>query len=317
MMTKNRIAFPNASSNIKLHSAGIIIKKNIKFTRTGKVGSKRGAIGGFSYQARQRLRRHLLVSGLSVPFAQFGVTLTVPGKVTPDAVDRFKEHADRFFHGVKYIYPSHAIIYRVELQRRKMPHLHLVVYVPIAELQERFPDWQAVFNKDKEGFHYLFEIAFNGYKKAWFKSLESWEERHLIFGGSTHAVKFTSLETASSIRYLCDHQSKAKVAQLGYPGKQWGIVGKKNLVEMEALQDLDLTGSQTSAFLRVLARLKAGTVKAPGKPFGRKVSRNKRYRRGGVLYSSFETVKRLALWAVDEYPAPVTPEKFNPDALPD
>lgn len=318
-MTKNRIAFPGVGSNIKLHKAGIIVKKAIKCTITKKVGSKRGSVGGFSYQARQRLRRYLLVSGLRVPWVSFGVTLTVPGKVTPDAVDRFKEHANRFFMAIKYVYPSHGIIYRVELQQRGMPHLHLVVLCPLSEFSERFPDWKQVLSLDKRGFHLLFEIAFNGYQKAWLKSLENWEKRNEVFGALLHSVHFDALETAGAIRYLCDHQSKAKVAQLGYPGKQWGIVGRKNLTEVEALRDVDLTAVQTSAFLRALSRLKAGTVKAPGKLFGRKVSKNKRYRRGGVLYSDPDTVKRLVSWVLTEFPAPIERDKsdFNPDALPD
>lgn len=319
MTTRNRIAFPAVSSNLKLHKAGLIIKKNLKRVLRAKVGGKRGSIGGFSYQARQRLRRYLLVSGLKTPWVQFGVTLTVPGSVAVDAIERFKEHINRFFLALKRAYPSHGVVYRVELQQRGMPHLHLVVFCPLSEFAEKFPDWERVLEMDKKGFHYLFEIAFKGYRDAWMQSLFHWEKRNEVFGASIRAVHYDALQTAGAIRYLCDHQSKAKVVQLGYTGKQWGIIGRRNLIEVEAMKEVDLTSNQTSAFLRAISRLRAGTVNSPETIFGRKVSRNRRYRRGGVLYGEPETIKRLVSWVQSEYPAPIARSRdvFNPAELPD
>ena len=47
-------------------------------------------------------------------------------------------------------------------------------------------------------------------------------------------VKVDAIRDAGAMfRYLADHASKHKQAQLGYKGKQWGIIGRDNLVERE------------------------------------------------------------------------------------
>lgn len=302
MTTHGRIPSFAGGCNLKTFKTGFIVTKSRVFLikRKAVIGGKRNGIYTFSYQARQRLRRKLLVSGLRCPFVQFGLTLTVPGQVSEDFLIQFKALLNRFFKSVTREYPFHGLIYRIELQQRGMPHLHVVVYAPATDVMTS--------SGGSEAAEKIYQVSFEGYRTLWLRALSYWDGRDKIKGALKHSVHFDALSSASAIRYLCDHQTKRKQAQLGYVGKQWGVVGGRNLIEQAPFRDLTLSAKQTAVLLRAISRLRAGTVKAKGKPFGRIVSRNKRYRTGGVLYNDKSTMDRLLSWILSDFP--ITPKTW-------
>ena len=96
------------------------------------------------------------------------------------------------------------------------------------------------------------------------------------------------------MRYLCDHATKCKELQLGYKGKQWGIINRKAL---QTAQDTSLPfppgelGYLAKArFTRFLRRAPAYHRTAPC-VFGYHVLHGKR--KAGIFYGSKATVLRL------------------------
>ena len=98
------------------------------------------------------------------------------------------------------------------------------------------------------------------------------------------------------LRYICDHATKAKQAQLGYQGKQWGYLNRKNFVELPPIKFEGLQGRALVLFNRQLQRLCRFRVKCDGVPFGCKLSH--RVRRG-TYYVNLATARRIATWARD------------------
>jgi hypothetical protein len=78
-----------------------------------------------------------------------------------------------------------------------------------------------------------------------------------IKGAQEHSVKVEEQERDANKlwRYLCDHTSKSKQAQLGYVGKQWGFINKKNLVKTEPVEKITLTRCQNLKLSRWIKRL--------------------------------------------------------------
>jgi len=78
-------------------------------------------------------------------------------------------------------------------------------------------------------------------------------------------------DTGAFMRYVADHASKRKQAQLGWQGRQWGVIGRKHLVRREG-RTLNVKEWRLLKFLHVLRRLCRYRVKAPC-VFGSKLSR--------------------------------------------
>lgn len=215
-------------------------------------GVKRGKITGFSYASAKRLRRALMTA--YVPGCKpWGITLTVPLTVD-DWQSDWLSTCQRFWVACRRLEGFIGAIWRAELQQRGMPHLHCVVWVRT-------------------------EIDLHLVQEAWRQSLASWSvspsqsaKRCLngewveilcksqadgfvdsSFAGmsKTTTCHIDALEGSSaSVRYLCDHTSKRKQAQLGYQGRQWGIVNRARLSWLD--DGLSLTDRQVVFLLRLL-----------------------------------------------------------------
>lgn len=215
-------------------------------------GVKRGEIKGWSSKSVNRLRACLITAVPDVESEMFGVCLTVPvtdlreemPTLSRDLFERFRVTLSRSApHFV-------AAVWRVELQQRGMPHWHLVVWAV---------DWQAAF------------VEIEG---AWRSALSGWglerpvqvvrrlgrEEVTVLCrtqadgvcealgdlrgaDGQQVTVRPTLLGGRDdALRYLVDHESKRKQAQLGWKGRQWGVIGRSRLSHPVEESGLDERG---------------------------------------------------------------------------
>lgn len=248
-------------------------KVNIAMS-THPLYAKRGKITTFSRKSAARLRDFFVrydIDGSS----KLGFTLTLPfadevfekgssrlfkgAECSP--LDYFKGLVNRVFTSFRKRYPDCGIVYRVELQQRGAPHIHGVCYY-----RGSFPDlaamWQYAVMRD--AYAPLDSAAFLRY-----------------------GVKIDRLRESSPIgylRYLIDHASKHKASQLGYAGKQWGIVARGNFTRLPAAV-LDFEDDRHYVeFIRQMQRLNRYPVTKGGKVV--KYRRNRRangvsFTRGG------------------------------------
>lgn len=199
-------------------------------------GVKRGKISGFSSGAVRRLREALFCK--YIPNATcLGATYTVPWKVkecTDEVLTRFASTFKRFRMRFVRSFPRSAIIYRVELQTRGAPHLHCVCYL------DREDETSALGEAQRAAMPDVARVAFAKMRlqNLWLSALD-YDDMRQVYGASRHAVDFDDLtadDCSALFKYLCDHTSKKKQAQLGYKGKQWGILGRDNLCDESSIE---------------------------------------------------------------------------------
>lgn len=187
-------------------SAGVALKAyGVPGNPTGKGAPARGEITEFSAAARRRMREFIL--GFYVPNCTIVEgTNTIPGEVTPEEF----RNALRLWSTMVFR-SGGAVVWRVELQKRKQPHLHFIGYSP--HLPE---DWTGTVHP----------LAVLACPDAWLQCLpercarHSWARRRAV-----HA-KLHSVESFDWLGYVNAHASKHKREQLGWLGKQWGIINK-------------------------------------------------------------------------------------------
>ena len=255
---------------VAISAQGSIVDSGIGLQSPCSGTHQRGRIAGFSCKSSRRLRRLLIEwEGNRPGYALKGLSLTVPGPcVTPSEWRRlFHVFATRCGRlGV-------IVIWRVELQKRKQPHVHAVVWEP----ESRAGAWYAwhdvlrgtgaVEVADREGNRRVVE------------------SRDHVPGATEHAAKVDHLNERDPMgwyRYLACHASKKKQAQLGWEGRQWGVIGRK-LLQRSAVEKHELSPSETVRVNRILRKL-----------IGMKtVSRH-----GSMLwFVKPETVRRTLVWA--------------------
>lgn len=196
----------------------------------------------------------------------YGVCLTIPLQADLGlAVDQFEKAVHRLRTYFVRDYPSLGFVWRVELQRNKMPHLHLIVFAPfgfnVLDIFLRL--WRLIVCS-------LFVVP----------SLSFFLQR---------GVRVDKLDgNIRAYRYLCDHSGKRKQYQLGYVGRQWGVVGRSNFVCMPCYE-FDLPECLRHPFYRFVRRLTSFSVKCPC-VFGNKHIRRKR--NNVVSYVCRDTVLR-------------------------
>jgi len=196
----------------------------------GRRGLKRGKITTMSSKASGRLRHWLLIQ--HCPWGQlWDVTLTIPGEVTPEEWDKLKRRIFKQWERAGF-----AVVWRVELQKRGTPHLHCVVWTP------------ADMPMEKRN-HLLYV--------SWWECLP--EEKRFSAGAWKHAAHvkgpYTDIEQSPKwLAYVAAHASKRKKEQLGWKGKQWGIINRSLFSEREAMVEVTMTRQEEKVFERTLSR---------------------------------------------------------------
>lgn len=237
----------------------------------GRVGGERGKIEGLSLASLKRLKLALLTK--YVPGKKkFGLTLTLPGREAMSGLNQlqiFKDALNHFGTLFRRRFPGGGIIYRVELQERKAPHLHCVCWVssadpdpddicmrPLAPLRSdyRFAAgrWLTTPSDAYDFTAYLTApcprqpaLPINtailrdadAVFRLWFEAVAArvafggWDVYYFLLNGGRATVFKDEGGTQSALRYLCNDISVHKQAQLGYEGKQWGIIGRGNFAD--------------------------------------------------------------------------------------
>ena len=209
--------------------SGLPIDGSAGVNRRGS-GAVRGEIKGFSTRAAARLRNWLLtqhVEGMHM----WDVTFTIPGEMTPEEWDLSKRRLFKRWERAGF-----GAVWRVELQKRKQPHLHVALWTPhVSELGEKF-----------------LLIA-----HAWVESLPKKNREHER--GTDHAIHhkgpYSDIEQSPRwFEYLVAHASKQKKEQLGWKGKQWGIINRAIFQERKPMVEVSMTFDEEKRFKRCLSR---------------------------------------------------------------
>ena len=196
----------------------------------GSRGLKRGKITTMSSKASGRLRHWLLTQ--YCPKGQlWDVTLTIPGEVTPEEWDKLKRRIFKQWERAGF-----AVVWRVELQKRGTPHLHCVVWTPADMPMEK-----------RNRLLYV----------SWWECLP--EEKRFSAGAWKHAAHvkgpYTDIEQSPKwLAYVAAHASKRKKEQLGWKGKQWGIINRSLFSEREPMVEVTMTRQEEKVFERTLSR---------------------------------------------------------------
>lgn len=173
----------------------------------------RGDITRFSAPSARRLRETLAMARFKGGKASvWGFTFTIPGKVLPPSEVRRLWHD--FVVAYKREYHDVPMVWRIELQvlTRRQAHWHCVLWI----------DGNATYR--------AVMIA-----ELWRKVVRSHVgalTRKTDRGFDEHGVDMRCLDGATAtglIGYLCDHASKHKRDQLGWRGRQWGVVNRHSL----------------------------------------------------------------------------------------
>lgn len=253
---------------------------------------KRGCVEGLSIASRRRLREALAsarpVADEGKAYAVIGLCLTIPN---PDGVlddEKAGKYCaalrlmfDAWYHRMSIAWPSVGWIWRIELQRSKMPHVHLVGYVPQADIVKPhvigepsddalahavgrwlplLPDCRSLgyvaddvrftWKPNKYGWGITPAVAWDA-KEFWLDGLHKqglWKPE-----ADYRSVDAQLLTSRNCIHYLCDHQSKRKQEQLGWKGRQWGIVNRRAL-SFEASAEVPVDAHLFARLVRVLRR---------------------------------------------------------------
>lgn len=253
-MTK---VYHNRAVSVSIGARGLLIDSGyngclVRFDHLK--GVKRGKITGFSTASAKRLRRALMTA--YVPGLQpWGVTLTVPLTVD-DWQSQWLSTCNRFWVACRRLEGFVGAIWRAELQQRGMPHMHCVVWVQSEMDLVRI---QAAWRKSLASWPVVpcqsVKRCLNG---EWLEfscssQADGWVDSSFFGMTKTTTCHFDALEGSSaSLRYLCDHTSKRKQAQLGYHGRQWGIVNRSRLSWLD--NGIAMTDRQVVRLLRLFRR---------------------------------------------------------------
>lgn len=247
--------------------------------------SKRGNICCFSRHSRLRLRDAIAQAAVSSSTA-WGLCLTLPWVCSFDDSSlellciKYRECWNRFTLSFRRSLPNSAAIFRHELQRRKVPHTHLILFLS---------------KVDRDNINEPIErLIFN----IWFASLFfRLDSAGIDF--ARHGIKLDKLDNADAMyRYIADHTSKSKQAQLGYKGKQWGYINRKVICTHPSIDYHLPTQKSIYDFQRHIAKVCRFRVNAAC-VFGKKLSSS----RFGVslCYVRYTTTKKLLAYLRREY----------------
>ena len=254
-------------SVLKLYPNGIRQKRAASRVPSGRAaggGGLRGSIRGFSRHSALRLRDALLSRSLPVEsrFVALGLTLTLPWHISPDMTSSdiesdYRISFNRFCTSFRRRFPSSAAIFRHELQQRRAPHCHIVVFLSLFDFDLRSRGRSANISLLRDIIYSLWARALIGSDKS-YKGSSPFALRYdfNLSAFQKRGIKLCALNsTVAQYRYIADHCSKHKKSQLGYKGKQWGFIKKSLLVPLSPVE-VDLRSpNDRICFVRHIGRV--------------------------------------------------------------
>lgn len=231
---------------------------------------KKGDISGFSENSRSRLRVLLSTAkwkgGKCI---RCGFTLTLPWAASPD---EWRNVWAAFVRRLSKKYPDVGMFWRIELTTgksktsggKRRTHVHAICWVPVDALLGR-KDVGALFGHTDEIRRIRWWHNVNALAVAWCDSWQYYapelEERQVRYAcsvgdskGCGIVVKVLDDSTDGAIHYLCDHATKHKKEQLGWNGRQWGVVNR-HCFSFPSEDDGDrISGSEWALASRALRR---------------------------------------------------------------
>ena len=166
------------------------------------------------------------------------------------------------------------VIWRIELQVRGQPHVHCICWGTDTEgelngrlieslqglLRQHWLDTLGILGACSGPARTKFEGHFaadDGEEVEFGRGYASVSHRRYWPGAEKRAVKFESLSAGDTTRrwsYLAAHTSKSKQAQLGWQGRQWGVVNRSLLDREEPIR-IELPRRAMYRVIRCLRRL--------------------------------------------------------------
>lgn len=248
--------------------------------------ARRGDIRGFSRHSALRLRETLhrfTVRDCLV----FSFTFTVPWAVKffDGRFDLYKDCWSSFRHHFRFWFPNSAIVFRHEMQQRRVPHTHAVVYVSVADLP--------VVSSGDAFIEFVTAFVFNRLQIFWVKALQDTISPGRFQAFLDNGVSCSRVyDKITLMRYVADHTSKHKEGQLGYRGKQWGIIGRDNLICDKTYRVEFSTQAAMARFSRFVRRLSVYSRPIKNSPFAFKRCRMRSPR--SISFVSLSTIVRYA-----------------------
>lgn len=224
---------------------------------------RRGAVLSFSPRSRSRMLQSVaqIDQRTCTPDALF-VTFTYPDEY-PASTRVCKSHLDAFRKRLLRRHPNSWFYWKLEYQVRGAPHFHLILFNSGTEVSEWFHEtwWQIVGSGDHYHWFYGADV----------RRVHTWRE----VGG--YCAKYTA---KADVPHVCDS-----------PGRFWGIANRSQ--RPATLVEAELTDGEFYAIRRALRRYMGGRLRgyhAPGGPTS-----------GVWARIHWQTAKKLANWAADEY----------------
>lgn len=234
---------------------GVPVSSREKESEDGKAhkGGKRGRLRGkFSAASFRRLREYCVTHDCEGEC--WGITLTIPSNIlhwfwVKDYVHRLSVWAN---------YHDFPMIWRCELQQRGQAHLHIVCYSSAENCVRLCLQWQKLLMGS--GLCLSCEYVEKGVKDL------VWINRMFV-AGAKHAFHLEKLSgDFRSWRYLVAHQSKGKLAQQGWIGRQWGVVNRALIKEVTGIS-LELDDRRAFYLRRWVRRMTRRRINTSGKHY--------------------------------------------------
>lgn len=249
---------------------------------------KRGDIKGFSRNSQSRLRVALSTARFKCKgeCRRYGFTLTLPWAAN---ADEWREVWNAFSQRMVKQYADVGIVWRIELTTGKAArsgglrrcHVHAVVWLPIDLdiMGKHEPLANCDLTDDIRNIRASAHVR--AVARAW---VDAWwcrcpvqlSEAQMRYAtscgerkGNGILVKWLGGSTDGVIHYLCDHASKHKEEQLGWQGRQWGIINRRNFSFEYA--SADLSGKEWAIVSRTLRRCRRGLLRSgkyAAQPYG-------------------------------------------------
>lgn len=202
----------------------------------------KGDISGFSEHSRSRLRVLLSTAkwASDVPCFRCGLTFTLPWAASPE---EWRKVWAAFVKRLINRFSDVAMIWRIELTTGKAErsgglrraHVHALFWMPFS-VSDDVKNIIASSTDVEAGMfirsHHVRAVA-RAWCDSWRYYAPSLTEAQVRYAtsvgerrGAGIVVKWLDGSTDGAIHYLCDHASKHKHEQLGWKGRQWGVVNR-------------------------------------------------------------------------------------------